>query len=246
MDTVLEAALRDARRLARAGFDALLVENHGDAPFPKDSSEPHVHAAMALVVKALQDETVLPVGVNCLRNDALGAMGVAAVTGARFIRVNVLVGTSATDQGIIEGRARELLAYRSRLAAPVAILADLDVKFATPLQRQEIPEALQSLIQRGGADGIIVTGPATGTAPDPEEVAAVSLALPQGTPLVVGSGVSSENLSHFDERVSGFIVGSSLKEGGDVSAPVAPGRAEAFMASLRELRSRMDRETPGR
>ena len=59
---------------------------------------------MTVAIEAVIAATSLPVGVNVLRNDAISALGVAAVTGARFIRVNVLTGLMYTDQGPIVGR----------------------------------------------------------------------------------------------------------------------------------------------
>ena len=39
MDAVLQAALADARAYAEGGFDGLIVENFGDAPFHKGTAE---------------------------------------------------------------------------------------------------------------------------------------------------------------------------------------------------------------
>ena len=51
---------------------------------------------------AIREVSKLPLGINVLRNDAFSALAIAAVTGADFIRVNVLSGVTATDQGLIE------------------------------------------------------------------------------------------------------------------------------------------------
>ena len=77
----------------------------------------------------------LPVGVNILRNDVAGAVAIAAATGARFVRANVYVGASLTDQGLIEGAADAVQALIRRLGAPVAVWADVDVnlKHAVPV-----------------------------------------------------------------------------------------------------------------
>jgi len=56
---VIEAALRDARTLEKAGFDAVMVENFGDVPFPKYADKTTV-AAMAVAAKAIRDEVSLP------------------------------------------------------------------------------------------------------------------------------------------------------------------------------------------
>ena len=67
------------------------------------------------VVRAIK----APVGVSVLRNDGLAALAAAAAAGAAFIRLNVLSGTYATDQGIITGRADEVLRRRQSLCPHV-------------------------------------------------------------------------------------------------------------------------------
>lgn len=110
--------MRDARVLALGGAQAVIVENLGDAPFA-ELVEPHVTAMLAVVAQhvlaAVGQELV--VGVNALRNDGLAALGAAAGSGAGFVRINVLTGAMVTDQGVIQGRARETLLYRNRVGA---------------------------------------------------------------------------------------------------------------------------------
>ncbi|HSO49186.1 MAG TPA: BtpA/SgcQ family protein, partial [Acidimicrobiia bacterium] len=158
IDEIVNAAVSDAEALRGAGFPALLVENFGDAPFHADRVEPETIAAMTVAVEAVIAATSLPVGVNVLRNDAIGALGVAAVTGARFIRVNVLTDLMYTDQGPIVGRAAELLRRRRVLAPDVEIWADVMVKHATPPPGLEPAHAALDTVERGLADAVIVSG----------------------------------------------------------------------------------------
>ena len=158
IDEVLETATGDAATLADAGFPALLVENFGDVPFHADTSDPETVAAMTLAAKVVGSATGLPFGVNVLRNDALSALGIAAVTGAAFIRVNVLTGVMYTDQGPIVGRADELARRRAALAPAVEIWADVLVKHATPPPGLDIRQAAEDTVSRGLADAVIVSG----------------------------------------------------------------------------------------
>lgn len=235
-DGVLDAAVEDARAYASAGFDAVMVENHGDAPFRKEACDPHVPAFLGLCARVLRDAVGLPVGVNCLRNDAHAALGAAAVAGAALIRVNVLVGAVATDQGIIEGCADSLLRYRRRLGATgVGILADVHVKFGTQLYDAPAPEQAVAALGRGGADGIIVTGSRTGSPPTPDDVMAVRDAVGERGPVVVGSGATEENARELLAPAHGVIVGSSCKRGSDADAPVDRDRAARFMTAVRSI-----------
>ena len=58
---------------------------------------------MTVAVNRVREAVQVPIGINMLRNDALSGLGVAAVTGAEFIRVNVHYGMMAADEGLVEG-----------------------------------------------------------------------------------------------------------------------------------------------
>ncbi len=64
---------------------------------------------------------------------------------------------------------------------------------------------------------------------------ALRRALPD-CPLLVGSGVSIDNLGQFLPEADGFIVGTALKEAGDVAAPVSAARVAAFTSRLAAAR----------
>jgi len=234
-EPVLAAALKDAEALASGGVDGILVENFGDAPFHKGSVEdpvpPDVPAALAVVARAVRVATGLPVGVNCLRNDGVGALGAAAVAGARWVRVNVLTGAMVTDQGLIGGEAARVAGYRKQLGVDVVLLADLLVKHAVPLAAPSPVTAARDLAARSGADGLILTGGRTGEPADLELLDSVRAAVP-GFPVWIGSGVDPESAGVLRGRCAGVIVGTSLKVGGVVTHPVDPARVAALRRAL--------------
>ncbi len=229
---VIDRAVDDAVVLAEAGFDAVLVENFGDAPFHADDAPKVTIAAMTTAVGAVVDAVDLEVGVNVLRNDALGALAVAAATGAAFIRVNVLAGTMFTDQGPLVGRAAEVARTRAAWAPDVAVFADVFVKHAVPPAGLAIEDAARDLAERGGADALIVSGAATGDPPTPKLAAAVRDAA-GGLPVLIGSGVAPATVAEFLAVADGVIVGTSLKPGGDTKQPIDPGLARALVEAAR-------------
>lgn len=221
-------AVRDALVIRDAGCDGFIIENFGDKPFTKGRVEAETVAAMTRVIVTIREQVALPFGVNVLRNDALSALGIAAVTDAAFIRVNVHTGAAVTDQGIIEGDAYTTLRKRAALAPHVLIFADHDVKHATPMGEH----SPQDLRQRGLADAVIVTGRATGSAADPALLSAMRLDLPD-TPLIVGSGVDAHNAGRF-EAADALIVGTASKQDGDVNAPVDFNRLSAIVRAFKQ------------
>ena len=233
LDSVVEHALRDTEALARGGIDGVIFENFGDVPFLRGPVPPETVAAMAVVIESVANNVEVPFGVNVLRNDPVAALGLAYATGGEFIRVNVHTGVMVTDQGIIEGRAEDTVRRRSALAAPVKLLADVLVKHAVPLGEQNIQDAAKAAVYRGMADAVIVTGSFTGEEADLSDVKSVKEVVPQGTPVLVGSGVTEENIGNYLEWADGVIVGTSFKSNGVVSNPVDPERVARLVAAGR-------------
>ncbi|NUB91788.1 BtpA/SgcQ family protein [Haloterrigena sp. SYSU A121-1] len=236
-DAVRTRALEDARRLEAGGIDGLVLENFGDAPFHPDDVPKHTVAEMTAVATEVTDAVAVPVGINVLRNDADAALSVAAAVDANFVRVNVHVGTAATDQGVLEGRAHETLRLRDRIDADVAILADVHVKHATPVGDRSIERAALEAVERGRADGVIVSGPGTGDETALEDVERVADALDatdaaDRAPVFVGSGVTSETVGDcFAAGADGVIVGTALKEGAETTNPVSSERVGDLVAA---------------
>ncbi len=231
LKAVIDRAEQEATALVAGGVDGIIVENFFDAPFPKDRVDPAVVSAMTLIVHHLQQLVPVPIGVNVLRNDAASALAIATCTGAQFIRVNVLTGVMATDQGLIEGCAHDLLRYRRTLGSEVQILADVLVKHARPLGSPNLTTAVQETLDRGLADGVILSGWATGSPPSLEDLE-LAKAAAQDAPVFIGSGASWENIPQLIQAADGVIVASSLKRKGDVRQPIDPHRVGQFMEVL--------------
>lgn len=229
---VVERAAQEATALASGGVNGIIVENFFDAPFTKGQVDPAVVSAMTLIVHQLMDLLTLPVGINVLRNDAHSGLAIASCVGAKFIRVNVLTGVMATDQGLIEGQAHELLRYRRELGSDVKILADVLVKHARPLGSPNLTTAVQETIQRGLADGVILSGWATGSPPTLEDLE-LAKAAAEGTPVFIGSGASWENISTLMGAADGVIVSSSLKRHGRIEQTIDPIRVSQFVEATR-------------
>lgn len=232
LKTVIDRAEQEATALAAGGVDGIVVENFFDAPFPKEQVDPAVVSAMSLIVQRLMNMVTLPIGINVLRNDARSALAIATCTRSHFIRVNVLTGVMATDQGLIEGRAHELLRYRRELGSEVKIFADVLVKHARPLSSPNLTVAVQDTIERGLADAIILSGWATGSPPSLEDLELASAAA-NGTPVFVGSGADWENISTLMQAADGVIVSSSLKRHGKREQPIDPIRVSRFVEAAR-------------
>ncbi|MFB6251958.1 MAG: BtpA/SgcQ family protein [Halobellus sp.] len=226
---------QDATALESGGVDGIMLENFGDAPFYPDRVPRHVVADISALAATLRDHVSIPFGVNVLRNDVQSALGVAAATDGAFVRVNVHTGARLTDQGIVEGLAHETLRLRTRLDADVAILADIDVKHSAPLADRSVSEVVGELVERGGADAVVVSGPGTGESVETtvlEDVIESRDAHSLDTPVLLGSGVTPETAPELLSLADGAIVGTALKNGRETTNAVDAAAVERLVEAV--------------
>jgi membrane complex biogenesis BtpA family protein len=223
---IAEAAAAEARTYAAAGFHGLAIENTHDRPYLKSSVGFEIAAAMAVIGTEVRRATRLPLGVQILAGANLAAMAVAHACGASFVRVEGFVFAHVADEGLIESTAGELLRYRRAIGADgVRVFADIKKKHSAHAITADVDLAETArAAEFFQADGVIVSGVATGSPTDPDEVRSVSKAVT--IPTLVGSGVSPENISSF-AAADALIVGSSVKDGGLWSNPLNDGRVRA-------------------
>ena len=232
---IAESALRDARAYQAAGFNGVMIENMHDRPYLRRQVGPEVVAAMTAVLAQLVGEVKLPLGVQVLAGANREALAVAHAAGAAFVRCEGFVFAHVAAAGLMESDAGALLRYRRAIGAEgVRVFADVKKKHSAHAITADVDlgdtvHAAEFFL----ADGVIVTGSATGRPADPADVRAASAA--GGIPTLVGSGITAENVAAF-AAADGFIVGSWVKEDGDWSRAVDPRRAEALVRAVAALR----------
>jgi uncharacterized protein len=232
MASIYDACMRDAEALIEGGMHGLIVENHGDVPFSKpEDIGPETAAFMAVVTDRIAREVGLPLGINVLANAPIHALAIAMAGGAKFIRVNQWANAYVANEGFMEGRAGEAMRYRSLLRAEhIRVFADSHVKHGShAIVADRSIEELTRDLAFFDADAVIATGQRTGDAASVEEIETVRAAT--HLPLLVGSGVTRENVVEILKRTEGVIVASSLKEGGVWWNPVDLERVKAFRAA---------------
>jgi membrane complex biogenesis BtpA family protein len=232
LQAIIDGAISDALILAEAGFEGVIIENFGDAPFLPGSVSPVTTAVMTSC--ALSVRTAAPnisLGINVLRNDAEAALAVAIGAGADFIRINVHTGARLTDQGIIEGVAHRTLRLRRELGAErLRLLCDVSVKHSAPVAERPLGEEAEELATRGLADAILVTGTGTGKGVAPRDLEEVLTSV--RIPVFVASGVKAETLPEV-RLAHGVIVGSNLRRTGRAGDPIDRDLAMYFADAFR-------------
>jgi hypothetical protein len=234
-ELVREAA-SEARLYASCGIDGLIIENMHDVPYLRGAVGPEIVAAMALCGAAVKEESGLAVGVQILAGANMEALAVAHAAGLDFIRAEGYAFAHIADEGWIESSAAELLRYRRQIGAErVQVWADVKKKHSSHAITTDVSlGATAEAVEFMRGDAVILTGATTGRPPgisDLDEVRARCR-----LPLVLGSGVSAENIGDFYTAADGFIVGSQFKAGGLWSNPPEERRVRGLMEVVRGLR----------
>ena len=233
MERIYGKALEEVAILTEWGVHGLIVENFRDKPFFPGRLSPETVASMAAVGREVVKKARVPVGINALRNDAESAVAIATAIGADFIRVNIHMNAVVSEQGIIQGASHRTLRLRSALKSDVLIFADVGVKHAAPLADRGLAIETRDLAERGLADGIIVSGEMTGEETKATDVEVVR----QHTdlPILIGSGITRENIHRVYNKADGFIVGSYFKKDGKGENFIEKRRVKRFMEKIKAL-----------
>ena len=228
---MVEKAVEEAELYRQAGFNGVAIENMHDRPYFNRNAGPEVVAAMTAAARAIRAATGLPLGVQVLAGANREALAVAQAAEACFVRVEGFVYAHVADEGLMQADAARLLRYRKTIGAEsIRIFADIKKKHSShaltaDVNLAETAETAEFCL----ADGVVVTGSATGRPTDPDQVEAVHNVT--SIPTLVGSGVTPENMPHF-QIADALIVGSSSKFDGLWSNEIDPSRLEALVRSF--------------
>jgi len=239
LDEVIDKAAEEAETLFDIGFDALCIENMHDRPYLLGEVGPEIVAAMTAVGIAVRSAAPsAPLGVQILAGANTAALAVAMAVDAQFIRAENFVFAHVADEGLMPtASAASLLRERKRLGAEdIAIFADVKKKHSAHAITGDV-----SLGQTAhgadffAADGLIVTGSATGAPASAADLIETKRGAPD-LPVLVGSGATPDNIAEMFDHADGIIVGSSMKYDGVWSNEIDPARAAAIVEAANSAR----------
>jgi membrane complex biogenesis BtpA family protein len=237
MRELVDLAVQEARVYRAGGVDGIAIENMHDVPYVRGSAGPEIVAAMTVLGQAVKGESGLPVGVQVLAGANAEAVAVAHAAGLDFVRAEGFVFAHVADEGLIQSSAAALLRYRRMIGAErVQVWADVKKKHSAHAITADVSlgqtaEAAEFM----RADAVIITGSVTG---DPCRIEDVREARAHcRLPIVLGSGVTAENLRRFFAEADAFIVGTYFKVDRQWTQTVDPRRVEAFVREMQRLRA---------
>lgn len=233
---LLTSARREAKLYREGGVDGVIIENMHDVPYLRGEVGPEIVAAMTATASEVRSEIERPLGIQILAGANVEAMAVAHAAGLDFIRAEGYAYAHVADEGLIQASAAKLLRYRRMIGAThVQVWADVKKKHSAHAITEDVSlGATAETVEFMGADCVIVTGSVTGSPPTTEDVREAKSHC--GLPVILGSGISAENVSNFYDDADGFIVGSAFKVDGHWSNTIDPSRVSGFMKIVRKLR----------
>lgn len=235
MPEIIDRARHEAQVYREAGVDAIAIENMHDIPYLRAGVGPEITAAMAVIGYEVKRACQLPCGIQILAGANREALAAAAAAGLDFVRAEGFVFGHLADEGFIQSCAGDLLRYRRQLGAEsVRVFTDIKKKHSSHAVTADVDIAETARAARFFlSDGVIVTGVATGTAADLQEIREVKAAV--DIPVLVGSGVTIDNVEAYLDVADALIVGSWFKVDGHWDRPVDAERTACFMEKVRRL-----------
>ncbi len=232
---IVALAVNEAQLYRDGGVDGIIIENMHDVPYLRGGVGAEIVAAMTVIGQAVKQESRLPVGIQILAGANIEAMAVAHASGLGFIRAEGFAFAHVADEGIIESSAAKLLRYRRMIGADrVQVWADAKKKHSAHAITADISLGLTCetiAFMRG--DAVIITGNVTGDAPKVDDIREAKAHCT--IPVLLGSGITAENISDFYSIADGFIIGSYFKIDGRWQNTVDPQRVERLAKSAQLL-----------
>ena len=234
--SIINIAVKEAIKLQDAGVDAILIENMHDVPYLKKNVGPEIVACMTAVSVELRRRIQLPMGIQILAGANKEALAVAQAAGLDFIRAEGFVFAHVADEGYMESCAGELLRYRKTIGAEhILIFTDVQKKHSSHTITADI--SIKEHVETATyfrSDGIIITGSSTGKEAliDDVKIASQNTSLP----VLIGSGITVDNIDNYWNFADAFIVGSSLKVGGKWENSISEEMVKLFMNKVKGLR----------
>lgn len=226
---IIEEALKEAEMYNRAGVDAVMIENMHDLPYLKEGVGHEISTLMSIIAYQIKEGTKMTVGIQILAGANMEALAAAKAANADFIRAEGFVYGHLADEGMMDAQAGTLLRFRKQIDAnDIAIFTDIKKKHSSHAITQDI-----SLLDTAKAaqfflsDGVIVTGDHTGEAPCIEELRTLKNTL--NIPVILGSGITKENVTDYFPLCDALIIGSYFKEDGHWENRLNYDRVTGFM-----------------
>jgi uncharacterized protein len=222
-DEVFELAKKEIDIYYQEGIDALIVEDYY-------GSVQDVEVVLSYL------NTYYPTkiyGVNILR-DFNKSFELALAYQAQFVQIDSVSGHLSPDQDrLFESQLKKL---RAASADRLIILGGVRFKYQPILSERSLKDDLR--IAKDRCHAVVVTGDATGVQ-TPKQKIKEFRALLDDFPLIIGAGLTTEDLKEKMALANGAIVGSYFKHNHQDNGNVCTDHVRSFMTIIQALRDEL-------
>ncbi len=233
--SIINKALKEAEIYQKSGINTVLIENMHDLPYLNQTAGHEISTLTAITAYEIKRKTDLYCGIQILAGANIAALSAAHSANADFIRAEAFVFAHLADEGYMESSAAELLRFRKNIGAEdILIFTDIKKKHSAhaitnDVSISETAEAAEFFL----SDGIIITGSSTGKKADINELKSVKQAV--RLPVLIGSGITDENIHEFYPYADAFIIGSYFKVDGNWQNPPDAIRIKRLINTIKSL-----------
>jgi membrane complex biogenesis BtpA family protein len=214
---IVDKCVYEASLYHKCDVDSIMIENMHDIPYLKKNVGPEIVSMMSIIAYEIRKILPLktPLGIQILAGANKEAIAVAHSSQFNYIRAEGFVFSHVADEGIFESDAGELLRYRKQIGADtVKVFTDIKKKHSSNFITNDLSIAeMAKNAEFFLSDGIVVTGSSTGAEADIEEV--ISVRKQTNLPILIGSGITYDNIDKYYNYADGFIIGSYFKNKGN-------------------------------
>ncbi len=201
------------------GVDGFILENyHGDLREIRQALE---------WIDEIPDNMLK--GINILPNEIVTAYELAAAYRLDFIQLDYI---SGTYERASEFDIKNYLKFRNRFP-DIKILGGVWPKYYEPVSGSKLWEDIETAQER--CDAIVVTGTGTGKETPLDKIKEFKK-LAGETPIIIGAGLTPENVREQLIHADGAIVGSTFKKFGKTTNPINRELVKDFMSEVNKIR----------
>lgn len=233
---IIKKAVKEAILYEQYKIDSIIIENMNDVPYLKKEIGSEIISSMSIISSEVKKSVTIPVGIQILAGANKAALAVALAAELNFIRTEGFIFSHIADEGFFEADAGELLRYRKYIGGEnIAIFTDIKKKHSShsitaDIDINEFAHTAEFFL----SDGVIITGQSTGC---PTQIDDLLNLKNINIPIIIGSGLTAENISDYWDMANGFIVGSYFKEKGYWRNSLSEKRILKFTEKIEQLKA---------
>lgn len=230
IDCLARKLAADIRALQAGGIDGIMFSNESSRPWMTRAGT-ITALSMASIIGRLRKEIKLPFGVHVIW-DPDATVDLAVAVGADFAW-EIFTGVYGSDFGLWPTNVGSFARHRQKVCGrKVRLLFEIVPEAADSLDTRPFQSRVRSTAFNAVPDAFSIAGLNPGAEVSVGLVLAAKASAPD-IPVLISTGVKLENVEAQLSAADGAIVGSALKQDGNLWNPVDPDRVRRFMERAR-------------